>query len=189
MIETLPEEINTIFKANNIGYEFILNKEEKGCSFRIVKKSDDFIHSKIVQPAWQWLQSKGIFKGAYEEFCKSLDFLSSPAPDYPNSIKEANSAFESTMKIITANDKHLQNMENETAVNLITELVRGGYVDSKLQQGFQSLPTFANMKGRHGKGPTKESPTKEEAEFALGLASMFITFLIKEFYKRQKGTD
>lgn len=186
IIREIPDEINSIFKANGLGYRFELTQENDKVSYQIIKKSDEFTYSKVIEPAWSLLKKYNIFKNANVEFTKAMKYIYGSSPDYENVIKESNSAFESVMKVITIEDPQLRNMPSGTAVHLISELVRGNYINPKLQQGFQVLPTFANEMGRHGKGDASVNVNEEDAEFALDLAATYIMFLVKQFLQRNK---
>ena len=186
IVKEVPGEINAIFRANGLGYHFEVTQEDEKLSWQMIKRSDEFTYTKIIEPAWSLLKKYKTFRNADKEFTKAIKYLWGSSPDYENAIKEANSAFESVMKIITIKDPQLKDMPNETAVRLIVELVKGGYVRPKLQQGFQVLPTFANQMGRHGKGATIIKVGEEDAEFAINLAATYVLSLIKKFQLRNK---
>lgn len=179
-IEEFVAETNDILRQDNIGYEIV---EKKGENV-IIRVDSKYLHKETTKKALNLLHEEN-FDAALEEFSKALERYTKK--EYSEAITYANSAFESTMKIIL-------NKNSGDATQLINELkkhkVNGvsflpQYYENfsiEIKKILQPLPITRNEKGiPHGKGRKKIVVDKSFAEFALHLSGTFIVFLIKRF--------
>lgn len=167
------DEINYRFREAKLGYQF-----ENGEIFRV---DSQFIHQEITKPALNLLRDER-FKGAQEEFLQAHSEYRSG--NYSNSITLANSAFESTLKIVcTINGWEYQ--KGARASDLLKTVRKNGlwpdYLDGSFDQLAATLasglPKVRGEAGAHGQGPELRNTPAYVASYALHLAAAKIVLI------------
>jgi hypothetical protein len=114
------------------------------------------------------------FAGAREHLSTALGLLGlRPEPDFRNAIKEAISAVESTLKILTGND-------HADLAEALREFVRERPIHGALFKGLDSLYGYtSNEHGlRHGLIEADANVGFAEAKFMIVACAAFMSFLI-----------
>lgn len=187
--QDIINELNSRFKENNVGYEFIKD--------RIIRIDRKVIHSEIIKPAINLLYEEE-FKGANDEFLKAHEYYRNK--DYKNSILYAGKAFESTIKTICEKVPYEYNKNKDTANKLIDILFKNDFIPASLKNHFQGLdkalssikitlesglPTLRNRNGGHGQGDEVVFVPEQFVTYALNLAATNIVLLV-DLYKNKK---
>jgi len=173
-------ELNYRFRQYGLGYEF-----DDG---QIVKKSNEFIHQKIVKPSLSLLHDKR-FKGAEEEFLKA--FESYQNGNNKDAILNAHKAFESTMKCI-CKEKKIKYKEDDPSKILIKHLIESNFIHqyqenylNNLEQVLSSgLPTLRNKEASHGQGDKIKIVENSLVEYAINLSAANIVYLVSLLNKK-----
>ncbi len=102
-------------------------------------------------------------------------------------VKEANKAFESTLKSILIKLK-IPFDENGTAKDLLKIFYEKDIIYPHMEsftnnvvEILKGLPTLRNKQGGHGQGLTPQKLNESYAELSLYLSASFIVFLIKRY--------
>jgi len=169
------DELNERFRLAAFGYRF-----ESG---RIIRIDSEFVHSEIVKPSLLLLSDQR-FKTAQDEYLAAHEHYRSGRNT--EAVTNANSAFESTMKIIC--DIRGWKYQGDRATDLIKTIRARGLLPDYLNASFDQLiaamksglPTVRNKAGGHGKGNAPETP-QHIAAYALHLAAANIVLLVESF--------
>ena len=175
------KELNTRFFRAGVGYQF-----EGG---KIIRVDSELIHSKVVQPALQYLHEPG-FEGPRDEFMKAHAHYR--VGETKDAITDANNAFESTLKTI-CNQRRWPYQRGARASDLL-KVVRDydllpDYLDNSFDQLAATLksglPRVREEEGAHGQGARPRETPAYVSAYALHLAAAKILFLI-EAHKAMK---
>ncbi|MDD2655809.1 MAG: abortive infection family protein [Candidatus ainarchaeum sp.] len=159
-------EFNDIMKLNSIIYRI---KDS-----RIIAIDSELQYKQLIEPTFALLYEER-FKLANEEFVRALENYRKG--DNDGAIREANNAFESTIKVVTGRDGD--------ATQLLQECKRQGIISPEyekigthLDKLFQTLPAMRNTKSdAHGQGKEKRVIPPRDALLALNLAATFISYI------------
>lgn len=170
-------ELNTQFQRHGLGYAF-----EEGL---IVRVDSQFLHSEVVHPSLQLLNSAG-FTNAQSEFLKAHEHFRHGNNEA--AIVEALKAFESTLKYICA-ERDWTHSEGASAKELIKTVIDNGLIPRSMESYSNSfrtllesgLPTVRNKNAGHGIGPDERQSLNALTAFALHLAATNIVFLVECF--------
>jgi hypothetical protein len=164
-------EVNTLFREEQLGFEF---KEGK-----IEKVGSGFIDAQVKEA--RYLLKEPEFKGADQQFEKAIRALNvRPSPDKENCIKDAIGAIESVVRIITNNEKAMLD-------DVIRNAARRGVIPKPLDQNFIKLYAYRGNEPGVAHGAVSESTvTIDEAELVLAMSAAMIIYLVK---KRVHLTD
>ena len=165
------DDVNEAFRRDHFGYE--LNFENRRF-FRIDKNP---VYRETVKKAINILNDKQ-FALASEEYWKALDAYTRGAKEWPAAIREANNAFESTMKIILG-------VKSGNADFLIKELIRKEFLPQYQEKFCQTLlgllPVMRdNLSKSHGQGDKKVEVEEEDVRFAISLAGAYIVYIVSK---------
>jgi len=168
------QEINQRMLEHGFGYQY-----EDGLLIRIDSKHT---HAEIIKPALLLLQDKK-FQNADDEFRKAFDAYNKGS--YEEAIREANNAFESTMKIICHHKNYgLPRKHNATA--LIAHLREKALIPDFQMEVFnglakclESVSTMRNNIAGHGKGHEKRTIETTMVSYVLNLTASNIKFLVE----------
>lgn len=168
-------ELNTRFLEHNVGYQYV-----EGYIQRV---DSEYMYREVTIPAVKLLKNKK-YEGALEEFLNAHNKLKKG--EYKEAIREANNAFESTMKSI-CNDNNWEVNGTPAAKRLIEICFANGLVDPSLASQFNALrstlesglPTVRNKYGGHGQGDKRVDVPAYLARYALNLAGSNIILLIE----------
>lgn len=173
--EPFVNTLNSRFRTNNLGYEFIENQ--------LIKKDTQYTHEEIIKPTLKLIYDEN-FTGVEEEFLNAHDkFINN---EFKEAITESNKAFESTMKTICERKEYDYNKDKDTAKKLIDILLKTNFIPKYLSThatGLRTtleagLPTVRNREGGHGQGEIPIKVTESYAKYALNLTATNISFLI-----------
>lgn len=176
-------ELNKVLEEENIGYEISDFQQEKlsGGSFRtipptILKKDEKTLHHEVVHPCLHVL-SDDRFRNARQELLKAFDEYRNV--DYPDSITDAGSAFETVLKTICTHKKWRYS-PTDTCSALLEVCRAKGLFHPFYRTVLEGTATIRNKIGdAHGKGPKPEfTATKELAEHMLYTVCNNINLLI-----------
>lgn len=168
-------ELNTRFLGHNVGYQYV-----EGYIQRV---DSEYMYQEVTIPAVKLLKNKK-YEGAREEFLNAHNKLKKG--EYKEAIREANNAFESTMKSI-CNDNNWEVNGTSAAKQLIKICFDNGLVDPSLASQFNALrstlesglPTVRNKYGGHGQGDKRVDVPAYLAKYALNLAGSNIILLME----------
>lgn len=179
-VQISPEDaigdLNTRFKENGIGYQYVGGE--------IIRVDSLYIHSEVVKPVINLLWNRK-FMGANEEYLKAHEHYRHGRNK--ECLTECLKAFESVMKII-CKEKGWVYAQNDTSKKLIQICFQNNLVPSFTQNQFSSLqnllesgvPTIRNRLGGHGQGQIPQKVDDEMARYALNLAGANIVFLVEQ---------
>jgi len=169
--EKFAIEANTLFREEQLGFEFNEGKIEKVGS--------GFIDAQVKEA--RYLLKEPEFKGADQQFEKAIRALNvRPSPDKENCIKDAIGAIESVVRIITNNEKAMLD-------DVIRNAARKGVIPKPLDQTFIKLYAYRGNEPGVAHGAVSESTvTVDEAELVLAMSAAMIIYLVK---KRAHLTD
>lgn len=158
-------QVNTLFREEQLGFEFKDGKAEK--------VGAGFIDAKIKEA--RYLLKEPEFKGADEQFEKAIKHLNvRPNPDVENCIKDAVSAIESVGRIIVKNDKALLS-------DIIKDMVKNEIIPKPLDQAIQKVYAYRGDQPGVAHGLVGASKvTIDEAEFVLAMSAAIIIYLAKK---------
>jgi hypothetical protein len=173
-------ELNALLRSHRIGYEFV-----DGAPVRI---DSAFLHVEVVKEAIALMHAEG-FAAPLEEFARAVEHRDEGRPE--DAITNANSAFESTMKVVFDREG-IPYDPKATAKVLIQTLYDRGFLLPELEgltnnlRAFLecSLPMLRSRHGAHGRGSLPRAIEESYATFALHLAGAFIVFLIQRHRER-----
>ncbi len=159
------EQVNTLFREEQLGFEIREGKVEK--------ISSGFVDTKIKEA--RYLLKQPGFKGADQHFEKAIKALNiRPNPDVENCIKDAVSAIESVGRIII-------NDENALLSDIIKGAVKKGIIPQPLDQTFQKLYAYRGNEPGIAHGAVDISKvTEDEAELILAISAAMIIYLVKK---------
>ena len=169
--EKFAIEVNTLFREEQLGFEF-----NKG---KIEKVGSGFIDAQVKEA--RYLLKEPEFKGADQQFEKAIRALNvRPIPDKENCIKDAIGAIESVVRIMTNNEKAMLD-------DVIKNAARRGVIPKPLDQTFIKLYAYRGNEPGVAHGAVGESTvTVDEAELVLAMSAATIIYLVK---KRAHLTD
>ena len=181
-------DLNTYFRRESVGYQLVEN--------RMMRIGSDHLHSEVVMPTLNFLRSSG-FESANREFLSALEKYRSG--DYRHCITDANSAFESVMKVICK--RRGGKCGKGTASKLVEALSNEKIVPGYLQKHFQEfeqllstlksgLPVFRDNEGSvHGRGEKSIKAYAYMAGYAIHLAAANILFLVQAYESSSDETS
>jgi hypothetical protein len=163
--DSLSDEINNLFREEQLGFELRDGKVEKIGS--------GFIDAQIKEA--RYLLKEPEFKGADEHFEKALKTLNTrPKPDVENCVKDAVSAIESVGRIIVNDEKALLG-------DIIKDMAKNKTIPKPLDEVIQKIYAYrGDQPGvAHGLVGTSKV-TIDEAEFVLAMSAAIIIYLVKK---------
>ncbi|MFC2002872.1 AbiJ-NTD4 domain-containing protein [Chloroflexota bacterium] len=162
--DELSEQVNTVLREEQLGFEIREGKIEKVGS--------GFIDAKVKEA--RYLLKEPEFKGADQHFEKAIKAINiRPNPDVENCIKDAVAAIESVGRIIT-------NDENALLDDIIKKAVRKGVIPQPLDQTFTKLYAYRGSEPGVAHGAVDISKvTVDEAELILAMSAAMIIYLVK----------
>lgn len=178
------KEINNLFEIDNFGYRIINDEIVKIGSQETFKQTEE---------AFRAIDNIEL-DNAKKELQESMRYYYSG--DKPLAIKKALDSVDTVLKYLIIKDdkiidKEINDRKGQTK-NLIERVNGAGYFNSfgdiPLHIGIEHVlgPLRNKIPGAgHSRGLTKIEIDDEVVEFAVGLASSYIIFLIKRFLKRQ----
>jgi len=182
-IEFLIQEIKSIHLFTSAGITWLheilisnINKifEEEEVPYKIIDGYvTPFISEVEIEEIEKALKIDDKYEPVKKHLSKAIELFSKrPNPDYPNSIKEAISAVESLVMIIT-NGKS----------NKLSDLVEKLNIHKALKEAIKKLYGWASDEGgiRHGEKPTPSQIGQEDACFALAICSSIINYVISKY--------
>jgi hypothetical protein len=163
--EEISEQINTLFREEQLGFEMRDGKVEK--------VSSGFVDAKVKEA--RYLLKEPEFKSADELFEKAIKALNErPNPDAENCIKDAVATVESVGKIIRKDkNAHIDNIIKDAVQNDVIPRLLGDPI-IKLYAYRGNEPAIA-----HG-GIEPSKVTADEAEFVLAMSAAIIIYLVKK---------
>ena len=174
-IEEAINDLNTRFKENGLGYEFV-NDE-------IIRVDNLLLHKETVQPVLKLL-SESDYSNANEEYLKAHEHYR--LGNNKECLNECLKAFETTMKIICSKNKWKYE-KTDTAKKLIAILLSNKFIpnynESQLnalnQQLVGSIPTTRNKNSGHGQGENKIVVPNSLATYMLYTTGATIQLLVE----------
>lgn len=168
------QEINQRMLEHGFGYQY-----EDGLLIRFDSKHT---HAEIIKPTLLLLQNEK-FQNADDEFRKAFDAYKEGS--YEEAIREANNAFESTMKII-CHHKNYGLPNKKTATALIAHLREKALIPDFQMEVFNGLakclesvsPIRNNIAG-HGKGHEERTIEPSMVSYVLNMTASNIKFLVE----------
>lgn len=159
--------LNTYFQRASVGYRIKGNQ--------MIRIDSEHLHSEVIVPVLDFLRGDE-FESANKEFLSALEKYRTG--DYEHCITDANSAFESVMKVI-CNRRGLNS--KGAADELVKTLSKEGFVPNYLQSYFTlGLPPLRHKQGSaHGKGDRITKVPAYMAGYALHLAATNILFFMQ----------
>lgn len=163
--EKFAIEVNTLFREEQLGFEFNEGKIEKVGS--------GFIDAQVKEV--RYLLKEPELKGAGQQFEKAIRALNArPSPDKENCVKDAIGAIESVVRIVTNNEKAMLD-------DVIKNAARRGVIPKPLDQTFIKLYAYRGNQPGVAHGAVGESiVTVEEAELVLAMSAAMIIYLVKK---------
>lgn len=174
-LEMATNELNRFFRKASVGYQL------KG--IQMVRIDSEYLHREVVVPALDFLRGDG-FESANKEILSAHEHYRNG--EYQDCITKANSAFESTMKVIC--DHRKWKYGKGTADDLVKVLQDKDLIPKYLQTHFQQLlstlksglpPLRHNQGSAHGQGEKTTKVPAHLAGYALHLAATNILFLVQ----------
>ena len=159
------EQVNTLFREEQLGFEIREGKVEKVGS--------GFIDAKVKEV--RYLLKEPEFKSADELFEKAIKALNErPNPDVENCIKDAVATVESVGKIIRKD-------KNARIDNIIKEAIQKGVIPRLLGDPIIKLYAYRGDEPAVAHGGIEPSKvTMDEAEFVLVMSAAIILYLVKK---------
>jgi AbiJ N-terminal domain 4 len=160
---------------SNIYTQFNQVLQDEGSPYRFVNKVLTPITDPIeIQAVRDAVSVTDRFAGAREHLTKALELLGNrPEPDFRNTIKEAISAVESTLKVITGH-------EHADLAEALREFAKTHPIHGALFKGLDSL--YGYTSNEHGlRHALLEADAKvgfAEAKFVVVACSAFVSYLI-----------
>jgi hypothetical protein len=163
--EELTEQVNTLFREEQLGFELRDGKVEKVGS--------GFIDAKVKEA--RYLLKEPEFKSADELFEKAIKaFNVRPKPDTENCIKDAVATVESVGKIIRKD-------KNARIDNIIKDAIQNGVIPRLLGDPIIKLYAYRGNEPAVAHGGIEPSKvTIDEAEFVLAMSAAIIIYLVKK---------
>jgi hypothetical protein len=163
--DILSDEINNLFREEQLGFELRDGKVEKIGS--------GFINAQIKEA--RYLLKEPEFKGADEHFEKALKALNiRPKPDVENCVKDAISAIESVGRIIVNDEKVLLS-------DIIKDMAKNKTIPKPLDEAIQKIYAYRGDQPGVAHGLVGISKvTIDEAEFVLAMSAAIIIYLVKK---------
>jgi hypothetical protein len=163
--DELSEQINTLFKEEQLGFELREGKVEKVGS--------GFIDAKVKEA--RYLLKESEFKSADELFEKAIKALNVlPKPDVENCIKDAVATVESVGKIIRKDKK-------ARIDDIIKVAIQNGVIPRLLGDPIIKLYAYRGDEPAVAHGGIEPSKvTVDEAEFVLAMSAAIIIYLVKK---------
>lgn len=198
--DKFDEVINEVFRLNGVGYELIQG--------HLIHKGNEVTHTQITRPAL-FLLSDPLYSTANEELLNAFSKFREDL--FKDAIHQANSAFESTMKIIihknnwsiiNRNPKKKPPSVQAASANLLIDTILEHaqlnlLIDTTLEHGdvekfhktalegmrnsLQALASLRNAHGGHGQGNEIIETYRRHCEFALHMTASNIIYLIKTY--------
>jgi hypothetical protein len=158
-------ELNARFLEHGLGFQF-----EGG---EIIRIDSQFVHSEVVKPVLQILQSK-MYSGANDEFLQAHEHYRHQR--YKECLVECLKAFESTMKAICIKQGWKYN-DADTAKNLIEICFQKGLIPNFLKAQFSSLRASLESGVPSVRNKLAGAWTRRTADYSSKLHGiLFITF-------------
>lgn len=172
-------KINSRFRQNGLGYEFINDI--------IIKIDSNLLHTEVIKPVLHFIHDEN-FKAVDEEY--RLAYEHYRHGNLPDCLTNCGKAFESTLKIICTKKNWQFDPVKDTAKKLITICFENGLVPKYLQQHYSSfisaiesgVPTIRNKDGGHGAGAEERKIPDYFASYMLHLTGTSIK-LFTDAYK------
>lgn len=161
----LTEQLNALFREEQLGFEMVEGKVEKIGS--------GFIDAKVKEA--RYLLKEPEFKGSDTQFEKAIKALNiRPNPDVENCVKDTVGAIESVGRILAHDDKALLD-------DIIKEMAKKGIIPKPLDQSIQKLYAYRGDQPGVAHGLVGASKvTADEAEFVLAMSAAIIIYLVKK---------
>lgn len=163
--EELTEQVNTLFREEQLGFEMRDGRVERvGSAFTDVKVKEA-----------RYLLKEPEFKSADELFGKAMKALNvRPNPDVENCVKDAVAAIESVGKVIVGD-------ENASLDDIIKNAVKKEVIPQPLDQTIIKLHAYRGNEPAIAHGGIEPSKvTIDEAEFVLSMSAAIIIYLVKK---------
>lgn len=163
--EEFTEQVNALFREEQLGFEMREGKVEK--------VGAGFIDAKVKEA--RYLLKEPEFKGADEHFEKAIKALNErPNPDVENCVKDAVAAIESVGRVIVSDDKALLD-------DIIRNAAKKGVIPKPLDQTFQKVYAYRGSEPGVAHGAVETSKvTEAEAELILAMSAAMIIYLVKK---------
>lgn len=163
--QDFSEQVNTLFREEQLGFEIREGKIEKVGS--------GFIDAKVKEV--RYLLKEPEFKSADELFEKAIKALNErPNPDVENCIKDAVATVESVGKIIHKD-------KNARIDIIIKEAIQKGVIPRLLGDPIIKLYAYRGNEPAIAHGGIEPSKvTEDEAEFVLAITAAIIIYLVKK---------
>jgi hypothetical protein len=186
--------VNQVFREEGIGYEFTeLSEEEDGPGMhfgrpmgrkikrtfpQVIRKSDETLHTTVVQPALVAL-GRPEFDVANQELLKAHDAYRRGA--FPDVLTHAGSALESVFKTICSKKNWTYKPDSDTLMSLVTTCHANGLFPPFYTEVFKDVGTIRNkFSSSHGRATTSNpAVTQEYADHMVQLVSSHVTLLIR----------
>jgi hypothetical protein len=163
--DSFTEQVNTLFREEQLGFEIRGGKIEKVGS--------GFIDAKIKEA--RYLLKETEFKGADQQFEKAIKAINvRPNPDVENCIKDAVGAIEAVGRVLTKNEKALLD-------DIIKVATKNDVIPKPLDQTFIKLYAYRGNEPGVAHGAVEISKaTVDEAELVLAMSAAMIIYLVKK---------
>lgn len=161
----LAQEVNTLFREEQLGFEIRDGKVEKVGS--------GFIDAKVKEA--RYLLKEPEFKSADELFEKAIKALNErPNPDAENCIKDSVATVESVGKIIRKD-------KDARIDDIIKSAIQKGIIPKLLGDPIIKLYAYRGNEPAVAHGGIEPSKvTEDEAEFVLAMSAAIIIYLVKK---------
>jgi hypothetical protein len=175
IIKGLVQELNARMLEAGVGYQF---ENEQ-----IIQADSRLMHAQVTVPTLSLL-SEPKFEAAHKEYLEGFDAVRQR--DYETSLTHCAKAFESTLKVIAA-EEGWNVRPDATASQLLRAAFDNDLVPSFLQNEFSGLraileggtPAVRNKSSAHGAGTTPRQVPRHMATFQLHQTGAAILFLIE----------
>lgn len=169
-------DLNRRFREHGLGYQFSSDK--------LVRIDSEFLHIEVVNPAIILLHDAK-FRGPSDEFMRAHEHYRHGR--VKEAIRDANNAFESTMKAICDARGWVYD-PTAPAKKLVSRVLDEGLIPQSLQNQLnqfaslmEALPTVRNKMGGHGQGAEVIDVPEYFAAHALHLAAANIVLLVEAY--------
>ena len=185
-LRRMVRDVNALFRNYTCGYQAEIGTTEGEPFIRMLRADSEFLHVETVRRPLSLLRGEE-FQEAAQQFEDALK--EHTGENYADAITDANSAFETVMKVI------LQR-ESGKASQLIRELTKRGYLPPYLETGALQLTDLLEMLPRlrdaksdaHGRLHIKTDQLPNYSRLAISLAGSLMAFLVEE-HKRRAPTE
>lgn len=187
-VQAAVSDLNIYFRRESVGYKLVIGS--KSGEVLVTRIDSEFLHSEAIVPALALLRKEG-FETAHKKFLSAHKHYRDGK--HGDCITHANSAFESTMKIIC--EQRGWKYGRGTAKDLIAALHTNGLITGPSQKHLKQLadilesglPLLRNKQSSaHGQGTNAAEPPAHTAAYALHLAAANILFLVQSAAANQQ---